>query len=395
MRLLQKLSIVMAAGVLALGSLQRPVTGQTFTCGSSGSDGAFNLTTPGITVFNPASYAPPLDPKGDNIFNFTTLTIAAGSTLKLSGSILHGPVYFLASGAVQISGTIDLSGSDGEASSPIPANRFPAAPGAGGFAGGVETSGSNAAQSGDGPSPGSPNYGGGFSGNQFLVPLIGGSGGGGGTGGGGGGAGGGALLIASCTSITLTGTITANGGHGNGNANNCVGGGGGAGGAIRLAAPAISGSGGTLSVAAGGGNQYQCNQAASNGLVRVEAFQDTLSATVSGPIDYGTPYSTFATPAPSVRVVTIGGVAVNQSPSGSFTVPDVTVNSATALPVNITASNIPIGTTVTLLIYSENGADQTIVSTGLAGTVASSTATASVTLPAGYSYGFVKASWTQ
>jgi hypothetical protein len=86
---------------------------------------------------------------------------------------------------------------------------------------------------------------------------------------------------------------------------------------------------------------------------------------------------------------------VNQSPSGSFTVPDVTVNSTTALPVSITASNIPIGTTVTLLIYSENGPDLTVFSTGLTGTVASSMATASVILPAGYSYGFVKASWTQ
>src|ERR1039457_6756348 len=162
MRLLQRLSIVIAMGVLALWSVQRSVTAQTFVCGSSGSDGDLNLTTPGVTIFTPKSYTPPLDPKGDNIFNFKSITIAAGSTLKLSGSILFGPVYFLSSGPVQINGTIDLSGADGEASSPIPANRFPAVPGAGGFAGGVEASGSNTAQSGDGPLGGGANTGGGF-----------------------------------------------------------------------------------------------------------------------------------------------------------------------------------------------------------------------------------------
>jgi hypothetical protein len=74
--------------------------------------------------------------------------------------------------------------------------------------------------------------------------------------------------------------------------------------------------------------------------------------------------------------------------------PDVAINKATAVTVNIAASNIPIGTIVKLYISSENAVDQTVNSTPLAGTLASSTATASVTLPSGFSRGFVRATWT-
>ena len=102
------------------------------------------------------------------------------------------------------------------------------------------------------------------------------------------------------------------------------------------------------------------------------------------------------TPAPGVvRVVSIGGTPVNQAPTGSFTIPDVTVNSASPLPVAIQAQNVPLGTTVTLFIFSENGPDQMIMSTPLAGPIALSTASASVMFPPGYSRGFVKATWTQ
>ena len=205
-----------------------------------------------------------------------------------------------------------------------------------------------------------------------------------------GGAGGGAIFIASSASITVNGTITANGGIG------AVDSGSGSGGGIRLAANSISGSGTLTAVGGPGNNGCSPVGTGGNGLIRLEAFQNTFSGTFDGPLDEATPFNTFLpTHVPSILVVSIGGAPVSTSPTGSFTVPDVTVNSNSALAVQIQAQNVPLGTTATLFFFSENGPDQTIISTGLAGMVANSTATAMVTLPSGFSRGYVKATWTQ
>src|SRR4051794_1389532 len=106
----RNINVVMLFSCLfALGS-NSPSFSQTFSSGSTGADGALNLTMPGVVLFDPKSFIPPLNPAGDNIFNFTTINIGTGVTLRLTGNILPGPVYFLATGAVTINGTIDLSG---------------------------------------------------------------------------------------------------------------------------------------------------------------------------------------------------------------------------------------------------------------------------------------------
>src|SRR5882724_11007418 len=81
---------------------------QTFSSGSTGADGPLNITAPGVTYFDPKALN--INPKGDNIFHFTTITIASGSILKISEYKLHGAVYFLAQGDVTIHGAIDLGG---------------------------------------------------------------------------------------------------------------------------------------------------------------------------------------------------------------------------------------------------------------------------------------------
>ncbi len=96
-----------------------------------------------------------------------------------------------------------------------------------------------------------------------------------------------------------------------------------------------------------------------------------------------------------MKVATIGGNPVAASPTGTFTVPDVTVNSNGPLAVAVQATNVPIGTIATITFFSENGPDQVVQTTPLAGTLAASTATASVTLPSGFSKGFIKATFTQ
>ena len=358
---------------------------QSFPSGSTGADGALNITAAGVTSFS----TPPVG--GGSVYNFTTINIAAGSTLKLSGAVFSSPIYFLASGAVTVAGTIDLSGQAGS----VPANsaqRIPTIPGSGGYAGGLAAFGGQGATNGSGPLGGTNGVcGGGFSGNQFLVPLVGGSGGNGANGSGG--AGGGALLIASSASITVTGTITAAGGAGG---SSC----GGAGGGIRLVAPAIAGTG---SITAAAGSGFYANGA--SGVVRLEFFQSTFTGTTGGSLYTATPIALFVPAAgaqPSIIVTSINvpgvtnPVPVPANPTGSFTVPDVALNSTSPLTVNIKASNIPLGTIPTLYFSTENFPDQQIAaSAGLAGTLASSTTTATVTLNPGYSIGYVVVTWKQ
>jgi len=62
--------------------------------------------------------------------------------------------------------------------------------------------------------------------------------------------------------------------------------------------------------------------------------------------------------------------------------------------LTIQASFIPPGTVITLHVFSDNDTDQTVQTTPLLGTLQSSTATANVTFPSGFSLNFVKATWT-
>ena len=200
------------------------------------------------------------------------------------------------------------------------------------------------------------------------------------------------MLIASTVSISGAASIIAHGGIYDGNGPSS---GGGAGGAIRLVAPAVALTG-LLDARGQPRNVCPLTAGTNNGIVRIEGFQ-IGAINAQGTLFTATPYGLFLSPAgvPTVRVVSVGGNLVATSPTGTFTVPDVTVNSNGPLAVAIQAANVPVGTVVTLAIFSENGPDQTIQSTSLAGTLASSTATASVTLPSGFSKGFVKATFTQ
>ena len=103
---------------------------QVFTSGSDGSDGALNITAPGVTYLDPVAMK--INPKGDNIFNFTTINIARGSVLKISEVKIHGPVYFLAQGDVTINGAIDSRGDNSPGPTVTEAEQIPAFSGSGG-----------------------------------------------------------------------------------------------------------------------------------------------------------------------------------------------------------------------------------------------------------------------
>jgi hypothetical protein len=277
--------------------------------------------------------------------------------------------------------------------------------------GGISGDPKHPALAGNGPAGGAPGdingpfaAGGGFSTDRYLVPLGGGSGGGGtndnGQVGAQGGAGGGALLIASSTLIRLDSTpaggsvlgvpngyIDAAGGYGG--PRGC----GGAGGAVRLVANTlVAANNGRVAVGASGG--AACKTTPQSGLARLEANTfsnigvdnvDSNLAITSLPFALNLPTA----PAPGLMVTSINGIAINANP---FSFPDTTINSATSVPVVITATNLPTNATVTLYLLSDAQPNQSIPVT-MVGNLTSSSATVSVLFPSGATRGFVKATW--
>lgn len=215
-----------------------------------------------------------------------------------------------------------------------------------------------------------------------LVPLVGGSGGGGGGasdaacgfrgGGGGGGGGGGALMIAANVRISIESNyvwaVGGNGGDGCGSGD----GGAGSGGSVRLVAPLITGFAGIY---------------VGQGIVRIEGnsgtyggFIDTLRGTV-----LAAPQPAIPSDIPTLRMTSIGGIAVGPNPTGVASTPDVTFPTAPGGPVtvNLAASNIPTGRVVTVRASPLVGAATLADSTALVGSLQNSTATASLEIPAG------------
>jgi hypothetical protein len=200
----------------------------------------------------------------------------------------------------------------------------------------------------------------------------------------------------------VNGEIQAKGGNGGTvqgiGGGNGRGGGGGSGGAIHLKALTIAGTG-SLNTAGGIGDanptvdHYAGN--GSFGRIRLEAFQNTFTGTINGASSIASPSSVFLpTKFPSVRVVSVAGVAVPEVPGGGFINTDVTIAAGTAAEVQISAHNVPLGTVVKLHAFSQNGNDQIVDSTPPAGTFADSTAKVSLVFPLGFSRAFPWAVWT-
>jgi hypothetical protein len=397
--------VAVGLGVGWLAIQPGPAVAQTFTSGSTGADGAFNPTATATLTLPPSG-----------VFNFTTVTIPAGVTVRFTRNAVNTPVTILATGDVTIAGTIDVSGTAGQAwRAGTYVGPTGGTGGPGGFDGGNGANGVAATVGGAGLGPGGGNGaapymwgwtssgssgghltagspgglggnvpGGAAYGTSTLVPLIGGSGGGGGgasfggTAGGGGG-GGGALLIASSGTLTLSGTIVANGANGGGAGGDYQPGGGGAGsgGAVRLAATTIAG-GGSISVSGAGGGSV--------GRIRIEGVTNTSAFSFAGaPVtaaSYAAPTTVTLPNAPTLVITSVAGVTAPAAPGGSLASPDVTLAAGTTNPVTVSlaATNVPVGTVVTVTVKGQVGAASTTTAT-LAGSSASSTASATVTIP--------------
>jgi len=87
------------AVALAAGACFAPGVASAFVSGSTGADGAFTPTV------NTTLTLPP-----SGIFNFTSVTIPSGVTVKFLKNTTNTPVVILATGDVTIGGTLDASG---------------------------------------------------------------------------------------------------------------------------------------------------------------------------------------------------------------------------------------------------------------------------------------------
>jgi len=388
---------------------------------SDGSDGAFNPQSDvtihlGLAANGHWHDTPGIDVNGDGmsdgvydaekwavVFKYTTIDIPAGVTVTFTNHPKGAPVVWLASGDVNIAGTVNLSGKNGGTAND-PAGYADGGPG--GFSGGIRSvPGSPGPSAGMGPGGaqrGNDFWGGGFGtagqgsgggiayGTSSLIPLIGGSGGEGGSdfGGGGGGGGGGAILIASSTLITIisSGAIISDGGAGGtGNGGNSRAGNG-SGGGIRLVAEIVAGSGSLLARSG--------NPALDNGVgrIRIDGANGLTGVTTPMAVN-GSFAPLFPEPtSPKLEATVVHNSLVPTDPLGHIGTDDVLIGRPNSpVTIQIKAQNIEPGTVVQVRIVPSNGGAFGVASTPLEGSYELSTATATASFPIGSSAVYLRA----
>jgi hypothetical protein len=310
------------------------------------------------------------------VFKYASVNIPADLTVKFINHPSRAPVVWLVTGDVTIAGTVDLNGSTYVAAPDL------SEPGPGGFRGGMAYYGPNSTGSaGLGPGGGarenSRGYGAGHGtsldgeptyGNPSLLPLVGGSGGGGDMDtnlGYGGAAGGGAILIATPGTVTVSGLIRANGGRGYDSYNYDRSAGSGSGGGIRLVCSALTGAGGLQ--AQGGASTYHPG---GDGRIRIErisvdeadgSLDIAPTPSVVALADAATPLLWPPADGPTVRVVSIGGVAAPADPRAAFGAagPDVAIPQTTTTTVVVETVNVEEASSVFVRVAPRASANYT------------------------------------
>lgn len=359
-----------------------------------------NHPSPGHGLYDPNQWAV--------VFRYSSVNIRSGKTVTFLNHPSGAPVVWLVSGSVTIAGTVSLNGTSSNT------NGAPTTPGPGGFRGGQSYIATTPGGGGFGPGGGfyhngsvhgsggsygaagtipggapAPTYG-----NAGVFPLLGGSGGSAAdsTGGHSGGAGGGAILIAAASSVTVSGSLTANGGNPNSNSWN----GGGSGGAIRLIADTLTVPPGAYVKANGGStnNAYP----GGDGRIRFEMNHSTISGAVSPGPSQGSPVSqVWLWPdltVPRIGTIMVADQIVPPDPRARFDVPsqDLTFNTTAPLIVTISAHNIPLDWNMKVRVVPKSGQDFTVSATLASGDEQLSYWQTQITLPNGFAAIQVRAS---
>jgi hypothetical protein len=375
-----------------------------------GSDGFFNPTTSvevDLTLATTGAWDGPstgnngvYDPdKWAIVFKYTKVTIPTGVTVTFKNHYSGAPVVWLVDGDtagdgdVAITGTVNLDGANGGGPGWFPVypgqNNTGYVPGGpGGFNGGFGVFSSQVGSAGFGPGGGHwaansnavigagshATSGADASGPTYLgsaeagrcIPLMGGSGGssvvrtGGCTGGWtSGGAGGGAIFIAARGTITLNGSVHANGG-GPACTPSCGCGYGGSGGAVRLVADQVTGAGSVAAVGNNGGGTGRRRIEVRTGLNLPSWVPDAQST--QGIVGTGVA-QLWPTPALDykVKIVSIAGRAAPVDPLRHHIFPgtDLSISAASPVAVVVETQNVPTTDIVRLRVRRKSGAEPT------------------------------------
>lgn len=389
--LLLPLLVVMTPAALA----------QPYSSGSDGSLGALSATALETTVV-------PLPP--DGVLHYTTVNIPEGATVIFQANADNTPVLLLATGDINIAGTLSVAGKNGASiasNADLSALGGLAGPGGsdgghwgtgGGWAGGGPGGGSGfndsfgapggASLINDGPATVCSNRAGDVAyAKPGWIPYHGGSGGGA-AGSYAGGGGGGGVTLASSTQIVISGAVTARGGNCWSDA------GAGAGGYIRLASPKISGSG-SLNATGGTGCGCDAGGTGAHGYIRLEGFdlQGAIVTTASPAAYVALP--TKALPYVSGKrprlVITKVDDRTPLGQLGGFYPPNLVLPVDTELTVELEAQYIPAGTKANVILNTQGKGRTVVESTAFAGAPDKLTATAIVAIPAGTKLGGIQA----
>lgn len=294
------------------------------------------------------------------VYKFSSISMTVNTSVNFINRTNGSPVVFLVQGNAVIDGG-------------IVASALGNTPGPGGFRGGLFGSPTIFGSAGGGPGGGQPNISGGglnagagsyatagtrvnslsaasgpVYGNARIIPLIGGSGGGAHQGINGYGGGGAFLLVVRGT-LTLNGSIVANGGSDNFQSTGM-----GSGGAVRIICDQFGGTGSVQAISpvfANTGNN------GGQGRIRIERNNGTITGGSTSPApSYGTvgsiaklwPDSTD----PSLKVHTVGVLGVPADPLGGMNAPDIEVTTEGPFNVVVHATNVPTDASWSVVLKS-------------------------------------------
>ena len=359
MKTSQSIASWLSAALVAVSALTAHA--QLVIPGADGSDGTlFPLETNVVIDLSQAvtgawDQASPVPSKGVYdptnwvvVFKYRNVVIPQGFTVRFTNHPSRAPVVWLVQNNANIDGVVDVSGS-------INTNTVDglSQPGPGGFRGG------SAALASSLPGPGLGSGGGYLAdgqnnyGSSRILPLIGGSGGSGFTGTPKdytGGSGGGAILIAAQRTITVNGSILANGGPVV-NANIALGG---AGGAIKLIGNQVSGAGSLQALGTTG------RALAGDGRIRIETPSISQSLSINPPTVAVQPSNPVeivpSATAPAARILSFVGSPAPVEPLGGLgnSGTDLVLTNSTPIDLLIETRNMPTNSQVLAILRAKN-----------------------------------------
>jgi hypothetical protein len=327
-----------------------------------------NSANAGYGVYDPTNWAV--------VFKYSSVDIeGTNTTITFANHYGYPPVIWLVQSNVTINGTVNLNGQP-TFSGAVPQEYTPAEPGPGGFRGGPVSP----AGEGDGYGPGGGIYTGtdngqysGVYGNPQILPLIGGSGASGNWGYNGP-AGGGAILIVAGGTVTVNGSITANGSSwrgfgGTGDSSS--------GGAIRIVANQILGTG---TIDASQANPGRTRMEANVLSPQLNIFPNVIAVSPGTTPVIFPPANT-----PTVQIISVGSQPAPSDPTATLaSSADIGIQNTNAVNIVLQTQNFPIQGVLTLRVTPKYGGATILYPTYVSGNVNQASWQVSAVLPAGF-----------